>query len=144
MGQGSEPCTVTNFRHGSNPWPSTLTLPCRWKTRILYQQEDAIALLNSKLKPTTAELSQTIRQLRKILQESMSQVNQTGSASSQNVLDARHQVTHPDQQHQTAHHADFAGDSLYRHSGVMVDHALHCFTAARYHVDDQRNSKRDG
>ncbi|WP_321530420.1 methyl-accepting chemotaxis protein [uncultured Desulfuromonas sp.] len=70
-----------------------LDFALQMENRILYQQEDAIALLNSKLKPTTAELSQTIRQLRKILQESMSQVNQTGSASSQNVLDARHQVT---------------------------------------------------
>jgi len=70
-----------------------LDFALQMENRILYQQDDAIALLNNKLKPSTAHLSQTVNQLRQILQKAMNQVSQMDSASSQNVLNARHQVT---------------------------------------------------
>ncbi len=70
-----------------------LDFALQMENRILFQQEDAITLLNNELKPTTARLSETVSQLRQILQQGMSQVSQMDNASSLNVLDAREQVT---------------------------------------------------
>ena len=69
-----------------------LDFALQMENRILFQQEDAIALLNKELKPATAQLSDTIGQLRHILQERMGQISLQNTNSTENVLTARTQV----------------------------------------------------
>nr|WP_320048874.1 methyl-accepting chemotaxis protein [uncultured Desulfuromonas sp.] len=69
-----------------------LDFALQMENRILFQQEDAIALLNKELKPATAQLSDTIGQLRHILQEGMGQISLQDTNSTENVLTARNQV----------------------------------------------------